>query len=215
MHKCFLGLTLLALSLGGAGDVSAQLQWLTCQGQPGGFHDSGEIDLKFQTRCQEMLIEDVLRDAPEELSRKLAEWEGSWNVLRFPPRVFRYEIVITAFHVPTDVLVNDTPSFMGFARSPYITVNRALIFRVPACHTMTISFLSPWPPKMREVRVFWTEASPGDEASWFVESTWPILIAVPDAWGNNPGAAQGIFHAEKPRVEPVTSGDAVRRCSPR
>lgn len=198
--------------------ASAQLQWPTCDSNvPSGFASktSEDVGLRFKVSCTEILVEDVKAGASEALLQKISTWQEIWKALRFPPRVFRYQLLLAVDDYTTEVLISDTESndenrADTFVRSPYVRIMRSFAFRVPACRQMTISFLSPWPPKLRHVNVFWSEAA--GAKNWEVNTSWPIVMALPNSWGNNPAAAFGHFFAEDVKVEPLDTSDDFVHC---
>jgi hypothetical protein len=198
-----------------AQSAAAELKWSACRNPVSAFERNGDPGLGFQNNCEEMLIDDVRLEANQDLTAKLNEWRSVWVALQFPPRVFKYEMIFLASDTATSILLSDADDIgeeMLFPHTPYTTIVRSLIFNVPACHKMTITFLSPWPPKLRRVNVHWTKSSPSNE--WEVETDRPINIAVP-AWARNPFAAQSNFYTEGMKTEPMTAGDSILLCSPK
>src|ERR1051326_3114367 len=113
---------------------SAQLQWPACEKViVGGFDAAGMgPGIMFRSTCRGVSPEVYFKNASPVLERKRLEWEAVWNALRFPPRVFEYQLVIGSYDLPINVLINDQerPDVeMDFLGTPYVRIARSMTFR--------------------------------------------------------------------------------------
>jgi hypothetical protein len=156
--------------------------------------------------CEEMLVEDVLKSANDELKLKIEDWKKDLKLIPFPPRIFRYTLIVGAFGQDIELLLADTDDEFRFLRSPYTRIAKSFVFKVPECHRQKISFLSPYPPKIRYVTPFWSSPELLDDGTggWGGNSDSPLTIAVPSEWNNSHRHVAEMIYAEgKSEIAPA------------